>query len=67
MNTNTETKLLRGHFWASSAIMFGAGYLVLSRIKYAVIVAVLLTTCGALAKLVIHSRLERLHREAKVC
>ena len=65
MKTNSETKLLQGHFWASCAIMFGVGYMVLSQIKYGFLVAVALTLCGALAKLVIHSRLDRLYRETR--
>jgi hypothetical protein len=63
MNANSERRLLRGHFWASCAIMFGVGYLVLSQIKYGILVAMALTFTGAVGKLVIHSRLERLYRE----
>ena len=65
MKTNSEAKLLRGHFWASCGIMFGVGYMVLSQVKYGILVAVALTLCGALAKLIIHSRLDRLYRETR--
>ncbi len=63
MKANSERRLLRAHFLASCAIMFGVGYLVLSQIKYGILVAVALTFTGAVGKLFIHSRLERLYRE----
>ena len=60
MKTNSEAKLLRAHFWASCAIMFGAGYMVLSQIRHAILVAIVVTLFGALAKLIIQSRLARI-------
>jgi fructose-specific phosphotransferase system IIC component len=64
LKTDSEPRLLRAHFWASCAIMFGVGYMALSLVKYGIIVAMAVTFSGALAKIVIHSRLERLNRAA---
>jgi hypothetical protein len=60
MKINTEANLLRAHLWASCAIMFGAGYILLSQIKYGILLAIALTFSGALAKLMVQSRLHRL-------
>jgi len=63
MKTNKEKRFLRVHLWASCAIMFGVGYMVLSQIEHAIIIAVSLTFFGALAKLIIDARLDKLYRE----
>ena len=65
MKTNSQTRLLRAHFWASCAIMFGVGYMVLSQIKYGILVAMACALCGATAKVVIQLRLDRLYREVQ--
>jgi len=43
--------------------MFGGGYMVLSQIKDGHVIALALTFVGALAKLIIRSRWDRLCRE----
>ncbi|MEW6160472.1 MAG: hypothetical protein AB1813_23825 [Verrucomicrobiota bacterium] len=63
MKANSQNFLMRAHFWASCAMVFGIGYLVLSRISYGILVAGLLIFIGALAKLVIHARCQSLQRQ----
>ena len=65
MNRDSESKLLRGNLWASCAMAFGLGHIVLSQIEYGIVVALLLMLCGVIAKSLIRSRLERLHRDTR--
>lgn len=51
----TQCKLARAYFLASCAVSFGAGYLVLSQIRYGVLVAMAVTLSGAVAKILIYS------------
>jgi hypothetical protein len=60
MKFNNQANLLRVHFWASCAIMFGAGGMLLSQIKYGILVAIAVTFFGAVAKVIVQSRLHRL-------
>lgn len=63
MKINTERVLILTERWASCAIAFGTGYWMLSYLKggVALIIALALAGLGAFAKLVSHSRLQRLY------
>jgi hypothetical protein len=45
--------------------MFGVGYMVLSQIRYGILIAMGVTFCGALTKFFILRRLDRLHHETQ--
>ena len=66
MKIKTERVLILVEHWASCAIAFGIGYWMLSYLKsgVALMIALALACLGAFAKLVAHSRLQRLYEAA---
>jgi len=61
MKTMNQGMLVSVGQWASCVIFFGLGYLILRELgHFAAAFALMLTSIGALAKLVVMRRLERL-------
>jgi hypothetical protein len=63
MKIETERALMLVLHWANGAIAFGVGYWMLSYLEsgVALMIALGLASLGAFTKLVVHSRLHRLH------